>query len=408
MISATNCLLFLAIATLPLYLWDSGFPQVSHILLGFAILLQSIMRGNRFNLSPASKILLVLFFASALIDLSRSLFLGYDPIDLAGPVYVLFSAVSLSFFSIKSGTCPTIIVNAFLLSLAIATIGLLIGGVSLSIDTSSEVAYRSIGTFNNPNQLGYYGACALSIAFILYWQRIISPLVCFAMILLSVFLVIASLSKAASISSIAAVVAFTVNLFPGFFAKIVLKPKAMHCIVLISLLGFATYYFFAGGGLPLVDLENLKIFDRLSSIGSQNDDSLDGRGYWIIWNSGVFELLFGYGLSGVRALIGHELHSTFFSFFANYGLLVGSLYVCMFFAAYCKSVKTLGHIRSIISYAPILLYGITHNGSRFTVLYLFIALAISLPASSRESLEKPGRLSENRGINQGQDFGDGR
>jgi hypothetical protein len=26
----------------------------------------------------------------------------------------------------------------------------------------------------------------------------------------------------------------------------------------------------------------------------------------------------------------------------------------------------------------------------------------------RETLEKPGRLSENRGINQGQDFGDGR
>lgn len=388
MTSATNCLLFLAIATLPLYLWDSGLPQVSHILLGFAILLQCIMKRNGFDLSLPSKILLVLFFASALIDLSRSIFLGYDPIDLMGPVYVLFSAVSLSFFSIKSRTCPTIITNAFLLSLAIATIGLLIGGVSLSFDANLETPYRSIGTFNNPNQLGYYGVCALSIAFILYWQRIISPIVCFAIIFSSIFLVIASLSKAASISSIVAVIAFTMNLFPGFFANIVFRPKPIHCIIIIFILGFTAYYFSAGGGLPLVDLENLKIFGRLSSIGSDNDDSLEQRGYWIIWNSGVFELLFGYGLTGVRALVGRELHSTFFSFLANYGLLVGSLYTCMFFSAYHKSAKRLGHIRSITSYAPILFYGITHNGSRFTVLYLFIALAISLPATSSNMREK--------------------
>jgi hypothetical protein len=382
LVSPTDCLLFLAVATLPLYFWDSGLPQVSHILLGIAILLQCMLMRKGFDLSLPTKILLVLFATSGLIDLSRSLFLGFNPNDLMGPVYVLFSAVSLSFFSKKLDTCPIIMKNAFLLSLAVATIGLLIRGVSLSTDSNSEMVYRSIGTFNNPNQLGYYGVCALSISFVLYWQRMISPLVCFAIILLSVFLVIASLSKAASISSIAAVVAFTVNLFPGFFAKIVFKPKAMHCIVLISLLGFATYYFFASGGLPLVDPENFKIFSRLSSIGSDSDDSLDGRGYWIIWNSGIFEILFGYGLSVVRALIGHELHSTFFSFFANYGLLVGSLYVGMFLSAYYKSAKSIGHIRSIIAYLPILLYGITHNGSRFTVLYLFIALAISLPASS--------------------------
>jgi hypothetical protein len=130
-----------------------------------------------------------------------------------------------------------------------------------------------------------------------------------------------------------------------------------------------------------IDLEQFKIYDRLSSIGVHGDDSLDGRGYNLLYTFGAFELLMGYGPSVVNNLIGHELHSTFGSYFVNYGILGGSLYLLFFFYSYQQCARSLGVIRSAICFSPVVLYGITHNGSRFSIVYLFIVCSVSVVGS---------------------------
>src|SRR5690606_1287440 len=67
---------------------------------------------------------------------------------------------------------------------------------------------RAVGTFNNPNQLGYFSVCILSLAYLLYRDEYLSYFAAFVVFVIAIFLSITSLSKAAMIANF--IVAFMV------------------------------------------------------------------------------------------------------------------------------------------------------------------------------------------------------
>jgi hypothetical protein len=388
-ISLADSILLLSIASLPLYLWSSGLPQISHLLLLAAALFQVFVQRKTFSLSIQAKVLLSLFVLGLCLDVVRAVLVGgVDDKHLLVSVYLLFSVVAFAAYSRLVLLHPRLAAIAFLMALLLAVIGVFVGGVSLVSSVDSDSAYRSAGSFNNPNQLGYFGVCALSLVFMFSWAGILPSLISFLAVAASLFLVVSSLSKAAIISSLVAIIIFTFDFARTFLIKIFSDTRSwlaaivvLFLILLLSALGILH--------VPSMNIEDFKLYDRLASIGADNDDSLDARGYWLLTSFGLSELLFGYGASNVNILLGHELHSTFGSFFANYGLFGGLLYIFFFAICFYRCEKNIGMTRSLVCYLPVVLYGITHNGSRFSVLYLFVAASVSLFSARRLRLLRP-------------------
>ncbi|WP_165404520.1 O-antigen ligase family protein [Pigmentiphaga kullae] len=231
---------------------------------------------------------------------------------------------------------------------------------------------RSIGTFNNPNQLGYFSVCLFSLAAALYLRGSISRLILLAFIVTAVFLAIASLSKAAMVACAFGVLSIVYRMSKS-------KAGILLGLLLSAILVLASFFLFTSG-----QLDDYKFTHRLSSIGSQSDDSLEGRGYGILLDVDAIQLLFGHGSEGVSKILGHELHSTIGSFFANYGLIGGILFIVFLIFWFKKTWNNYGFTGLLTIVVPPMLYGLTHNGSRFTVFWLLLALStVQLPSSVR-------------------------
>ena len=117
----------------------------------------------------------------------------------------------------------------------------------------------------------------------------------------------------------------------------------------------------------------------LKDIEANRDDVFidlgSGRGYSRIWEIGV-HFLWGVGegaYNRFQTMKGMEIHSTFASLLVSYGLtgLIG--YALIFF----RGIVYRGNaIRNLIVFSGVLLYQVTHNGIRNTLLWLFLALFI--------------------------------
>ena len=240
------------------------------------------------------------------------------------------------------------------------------------LDQSIE---RVMGTFNNPNQLGYFAVCLFSIAF-LYRLRaqLALPHLAF-LVVCSIFLSVASLSKAAMVG-----VAISL-LFVGFAHTS--RVRAVFLGGLSFVLVCAGFYWVYMSGL----LDDFSFMLRLQDIGSQSDDSFGGRGYALYFDGNVSTFLVGLGQVGaIQRNFDHEVHSTIFSFFVNYGILGGGLFLT-FILLWVRDVwRTLGTKGLMLVVLPVMLYGITHNGSRFAIFWVLIALSFASTTSANSSV----------------------
>ncbi len=182
---------------------------------------------------------------------------------------------------------------------------MLADGVGL---TEFAAGGRTAGTFNNPNQLGYFAVCCISQIYLLLYHRVLGYKLAFGLITLSVFMAVASLSKAAILAS-----------FLVYF--LALKPVSTSRPA-------AGWLLLSGGSMAVLGVAyNLGRFDRLLFIrrlqgaSTESDSSLASRGYFEIFGGNPAELLFGFGANGVLDRVGHEVHSTMAGVLNTYGIL---------------------------------------------------------------------------------------
>jgi hypothetical protein len=120
---------------------------------------------------------------------------------------------------------------------------------------------------------------------------------------------------------------------------------------------------------------------------------LDARGYFAIADGSWLEFVFGLGADGVTARLGNEVHSTFGGVVNNYGLVGLILFMVpiVWWLAILRDAFGLKGVAYIAG--PSLLYGLTHNGIRFTPFWLLYSASI-VASSLRFQEERVVRVGQ--------------
>lgn len=339
----------------PYYLLPSGLPQIADMLLviavPFTLLLPQVQLpedAGRFRFC------LVLFcFYAALVNVGWT-FALMDPRVSLGATYYLFN-LCLMVICLRIGTLHpnetfATIAYAIALSAAIQAVTAAFGYDSARL--------RQIASFNNPNQLGYWSLLSLCIFLCIARTAKIKWYVQATTVTCLVYTAAASLSKSAMIA--------TALLCILHFVK---KPK----LLLIGLLALAPGY---------LVLEDSLLFERVSGrlqgIGEQEDDSLEARGFSRILEYPEY-IMTGAGEgalyrfeqadnSGERTQV-REIHSTFLTILFSYGLIGSAAFLAAIWRLY-----RLSSAGSFLYLLPPFFYGLTHQGLRFSLLWLLLAV----------------------------------
>lgn len=366
---------FLSIAALPIYIFASGGVQPAHILIFLSCCLFILHKGFRVD---RFSIILLILFAYVLTRESLAMMLaGYDWDTLLPATYILFNFVV--FTVMRDWLERTPATGSFfswgiIISLLVAIAGVAVLGYSLQISAGTNL--RAVGTFNNPNQLGYFSVATASIIALMFLDNIISMRYFAGATAACIFLSILSLSKAAMIS-----VAFVLPLLVSSFVAVRQRIRLKHLIAaLIICIGMGLI----AGNSDWID--QYKFYNRIADIGSDADDSLKGRGYFAISHFNTWEWVFGMGTDRTAEVVGHEVHSTVWSFFVNYGLIGFALFVSFLIIWIKKIYEKHSYIGLMVIIAPSMLYGLTHNGSRFTIFWLLLAFSfVSVKSNAAKS-----------------------
>jgi hypothetical protein len=137
-------------------------------------------------------------------------------------------------------------------------------------------------------------------------------------------------------------------------------------------------------------LDNFHFVERLQSIGEDSDDNLTERGYRSPFQHGAVGFLVGLGDQKVKDIVGHEVHSTFWSYLMKYGIVGLGLFLTFWYLWIRRTMAEFGVLGVLLINMPASIYGITHNGSRFAIFWLMIGLSFNLYRSSAIA-QKPKR-----------------
>ena len=239
---------------------------------------------------------------------------------------------------------------------------------------------RSIGTFNNPNQLGYWGLL-LGCCWLVLRRDQKLGLTDFAVLCGAGYLTMASLSKAAMVSFVLLLLMALVTQRLARTAKLMFLALAFIGTSTVLLDSSAVERFFS---IDLVE----RVDSRLGTIGEQRDDSLGGRGYDRIWRHPE-HLAFGAGegaawrFSKFGGLV-TEMHSTFGTVLFSYGIVGFSLFVVLLIVVFRRAP-----LAYMLYSLPIWIYGLTHQGLRTTMLWVFLGMAFGMAHYVRSPSARP-------------------
>jgi hypothetical protein len=344
----------------PYYLLPSGLPQPADMFLAaalpFALLLPQPPQSED---ARGFQLFMMLFCSyAAMVSLGWS-FALMDPRVARYAAQYAFN-LCLLFICLRIGSlhpAATFRVLAYAISLSAI---IQAASIALAYDAAR---LRQIASFNNPNQLGYWSVLSLCIFWMVAREAKIKWYIQAPTATCLIYTTLSSLSKA-SMTAVALLCML-------HFLK---RPK----LLCIGLLALATGY---------LALENSTLLDRVSgrlqNIGEQQDDNLQSRGYirivnypeYVVVGAGESALYrFGEVDDGEQQ---HEIHSTLGTILFSYGL-IGS---AAFAAAIWRLYRLSGTGRFLYLLPPFV-YGLTHQGLRFSFLWLFFAVIAVLGATS--------------------------
>jgi hypothetical protein len=366
-------LLGLGVGFIPIYAFSSGSIQPSHmfLLLFASLILMSQKLPKTSWIAPLSLLTVYVVIVESFYTI-----LGMSPKYIINAAFFLFNfLVAISIYSYCRGASLKPIAFGTICAALIALWAVITSGVGL---VEIGGTGRSTGTFNNPNQLGFFSVCLLSIAFVLFRNGAVSYRVMLFLFAAAIFLSVASLSKAAMIANF---VTILIALKP-------LRPRASQFMWGLGSLALITIIILlVTGGF----FDELLFMQRLSNMSMESDSSLESRGYLIFLQGNALQIIFGSGGGNVNDILGHEVHSTFGSVFNNYGILGLILFLSAFVVWAVRLWLAFGLITLVCVMGPALLYGVTHNGTRFTIFWVLFAMSLAMSDNALEGNQKAKR-----------------
>ncbi|MXP13333.1 hypothetical protein GRI44_00980 [Altererythrobacter confluentis] len=366
-------LLTFAIATFPLYIFPSGGLQPSHF---FFLLVAGI---SIYRHGPLRQIWVELMAILAVYILIVELASGAYPNELqhlANPAFFLFNFLLMTgSYRVISRYGASTLNTGVAVAISIALGGAILGGFSLQGGGQID---RGVGFFNNPNQLGYFSVCITSLSTLIYINNSVSFFRLMILLSLSLFLSVISLSKAAMLA----------NFLTIFFAARPLgrwgTKQTIWAASPALLLGLGLWISQSGA------FDHYHFVERLANMGSENDSSAAERGYFAFLQGGIISQIFGLGSVETYKIVGHEVHSTLAVIWNTYGLVGFLIFVPILVIWGRTSYKSFGPIATLALVGPPLLYGLTHNGTRFSILWFLVSATMAL--AHREARRRKSKM----------------
>jgi hypothetical protein len=240
-----------------------------------------------------------------------------------------------------------------------------------------RTSIRSVGTFNNPNQLGYWGLVVACSWLVLKRDQKLTA-IDILVLCGAGYLTAESLSKAAML-------AFTLLFLTGMVFQRLTRSAKLVLLAMVFV-GASTVLLNPTSVERLFEVDLVKRVDnRLGTIGEQGDDSLAGRGYDRIWRHPE-HLVFGAGEGALWRFTkdvwskDKEIHSTLGTVLFSYGIIGFSLFCALLLMVFRRAPR----IYALYSLA-IWAYGMTHQGLRDTMLWVFLGLVFGVAHYARSA-----------------------
>lgn len=365
----------------PFYFWRSGLPQISDFLIFFSFLLFSLKSGLLLHYPKNNRTLFILstcfFFYVVLVNVVWFVILDFDTDFLQIAVFFAFNIGVLLYFTMLHNRYKDVLMRVIYRG---ALLSALIQG-AIFMASGGFQGQRNIGTFNNPNQLGYYGLLTFGLL-IFTSQRIkVSPVTFLSGVAASIVLTLTSLSKAAMIAYAILIMGYLFT--PGENKKLKRKVNMMVFLVCMVVIMVGSYRPELFGDNPLLT----GVQDRVSNIGSDTDDSLAMRGYDRISEYPQY-WIFGAGEGAYERFnnVTYEFHSTLGTVQVSYGII--GLLQFLFLLYY---VLRRNGFKGWYILACLLIYGLAHNGLRNSMFWMLLSLyttGVRVPSLKKEAVPK--------------------
>jgi hypothetical protein len=313
-----------------------------------------------------------------------------DPVFFKSSLYYLFNASVMLFVVSLFKRSPESVSQILYAGIIVAVVLEILFILFLSSGAGSG---RIVGTFNNPNQLALWSLLAACLLVVIRSKTRLG-LVDMMLLLALGYIQTLSLSKAGIIC----------------FALLFLSLPFFHFvsakIKIAFVLGALILGLFAVNSVHTVGsaLESFDPFERtisrLATIGTESDETLEGRNYTRILNYPEF-LLLGAGEGGYARFSGPwqnlELHSSLGTIAFSYGAIGMGLFLSILYMVVRRN-----HSCVAVMIFIILLYGLTHQSARFTDFWVFLGAAYGMRyvrvREEREAALLPPAIQTSKGL----------
>lgn len=359
------------------YFFPSGSTQPADlVLVGLAVLALGSVVRNVSTVRGASVVVLTVWIIAINVFWYA---VEADRDFLITPFYYVFNAVVFLLFYTFFRRDRPVLTEYLRWAIAVA---LLIQVAALAL---LDPGPRATGTFNNPNQLGYWSLLVVSIYGVASYDRKLSWFD-FGVLGAGIYVCYSSLSRAALLS-----VAMSALLFVLFHR--VARPTRL--IVVGAGVAVGIFFFVSGDGMrhvsELAIVQTLQArFERPLALGMSE---IQNRGYDRILENIQYTFV-GAGEGAYNRFYedrDFELHSSFGTIFFAYGIVGFVLFLNVLY----QSVRG-SPLLVKLHLVPALLYGLTHQGLRFSWFWalLGIVAAISLLQNARASRPAARQMTE--------------
>lgn len=351
-------------ATSIFYVFKSGYPQPADILIFLAVGLSFIFYLFRphWNITAPMGFGILFALCTFVINMTHYLTLPDKKFFLSSLYYLFNISIFLYTYSLYKRASKQLN-KSLIMILSVAVFLECFAVFVLGIKDGS----RAIGTFNNPNQLAYWTLLSFCILVVLRYPK---PFNWYDYIVIGLLFLIEmeSLSKAALIAFMFAFFCLSFTKSVHMFWRVILFMFALSFLAFVSF-SFETIVNTFGS------LDNIQnTITRLSEIGKDSDDNLEGRGYDRLIENPEY-LILGAGEGGYTRFssIPYELHSGIATLVFAYGISGTILFGLFLFSI----LRKLPPIYWLLLFS-IMLYGLTHQNIRFTYFWVFLGLIAAI------------------------------
>ena len=338
------------------YFFNEGLAQPADIMLaGLAIFMASPRLVMSFLREYKSLMLLLIWIS--MVNFTWALITNKSNMAIPITYYLFNTIVVITTYAVRVRN-PVLFDKYIIIALRIAIVAQLI---AVLIDPN----FRPLGTFQNPNQLAYWGVVLLSMYLVIrrnesFWSDL-------PFLLIVTYCVIASLSRAGAAAAIIMLMAWFWMILKTPFRRTV----GVFVGILLAVGAVQTNYVtkFLRQSATAEDFQNRTAGRESNLAEERNYDRITEFYEYTIFGAGEGF----YARFEPATVTAIEIHSSFGTMLFSYGI-VGLLLFCTFLYQVIRSLPlSLG-----MYLLPSLVYGVTHQGLRFSFFWVLVGVMIAL------------------------------